>query len=137
MKTFPARWLALASIVLALLWIFSCSDDESCPTCPKPAVCHDPSKTLLGAWVVFESTVNGNPDQNNVGLRWDFRANDTLWVNNSTLYNWSANDSLIYMIWLPSPSLHYIFSYTLEADTLNVRSKVFINNVYWRFHRTP
>ena len=136
MKKFPARWLALVSLVLALVWICSCSEDD-CPTCPKPAACHDPAKALLGTWVVFESTVNGSPDQSNVGLPWEFRVNDTLIADNDTYYNWSANDSLIYMIYLPSPSMHYIFSYRIEADTLNVRSKVFVSTVYWRFVRTP
>ncbi len=137
MRTLPARRLAIASLVLALLWILSCSDDESCPTCPTPPTCHDPSKALLGPWIVFESTVNGTPTQEYVGLSWDFRANDTLWVNSSTLYNWSANDTLIYMIYLPSPSLFYAFYYSIESDTLTMRSEVFIKNVYWKLHRTP
>ena len=137
MKTLPARRLAIAAVALALLWICSCSDDEVCPTCPKPVPCNDPGKALLGTWVVFESTVNGTPTQEYVGLPWDFRVNDTLVVDNDTYYNWAANDSLIYMIWLSGPSLHYVFSYRLEADTLSMRSEVFVENVYWRLHRTP
>jgi hypothetical protein len=136
MKTLLARRLALAALALALVWIFSCSEDTTCPTCPKPAVCHDPSKALLGTWVVFKSTVNGNPTQMYVGMHWDFRDNDTLIVDNNTTYNWSANDSLIYIMILSTPSMHYIFSYSLEADTLNVRSKVFVDGYYWRFRRT-
>jgi hypothetical protein len=139
MKTFPARRLALVALALALVWIFSCSEDTTCPTCPKPAVCHDPSKALLGSWVVFESTLNGNPDQIYMGMQWDFLDNDTMIVHaNPNPYIWSANDSVIFLMSTPSPTEFTAFSYELEADTLNVRDKAGAPfTIYWRFHRTP
>jgi hypothetical protein len=138
MKAIPARCLALASMVLALLWICSCSDDS--PTCPKPAVCHDPSKAFLGSWVVFESTLNGNPDQIYIGMQWDFIDHDTLKVNSApNPYVWSANDSIIFIMSTPDPSSEFMaFSYEFEADTLNLRDKAGTPfTIYWRFHRTP
>jgi len=138
MKTLRARWLALASLVLALLWVFSCSEDDS-PTCPKPS-CPSPTKALLGSWVVFESTLNGNPDQIYLGMQWDILDNDTLIVHtNPNPYIWSANDSIIFLMSTPNPSTEFMaFSYEFEADTLNLRGKVGIPfSIYWRFHRTP
>jgi hypothetical protein len=140
MKTLPARRLALASLVLALVWICSCSEDTTCPTCPKPAACHDPSKALLGSWVVFESTIAGSPDQNYVGMHWDFINNDTLIVaSNSNPYIWSVNDSMLFIMATPDPSGEFMaFSYEFEADTLNLTGKAGIPfSIYWRFHRTP
>jgi hypothetical protein len=69
MNKLPARWLVLASLVLVLIWIYSCGKDD-CPTCPKLALCHDPSKAFLGTWVVFESIVNGSPDNIYIGMQW-------------------------------------------------------------------
>ncbi|MFA4948059.1 MAG: hypothetical protein WC674_06060 [Candidatus Krumholzibacteriia bacterium] len=139
MKTLPARRLALAALALALLWICSCSEDTTCPTCPKPAVCHDPSKALLGSWVVFESTLNGNPDLIYMGMQWDFRDDDTLIVaTTSDPYVWSANDSMLFMMSTPSPTEFMAFRYEFEADTLNLRGMTGIPfTVYWRFHRMP
>jgi hypothetical protein len=138
MKRIPARWLALASIALALLWICSCGKDD-CPTCPKPS-CPSPTKSLLGKWVVFESTVNGSPDQVYMGMQWDFHNSDTLIVaTNPNPFVWSANDSIIFIMSTPNPSSEfYAFSYKFEADTLNMRDKTGMPfSVYWRFHRTP
>jgi hypothetical protein len=138
MKTLPARLLVLAALALALLWICSCSDDD-CPTCPKPGACHDASKALLGSWVVFESTLNGNPDQIYMGMRWDFLDDDTLVVHtNPNPYIWSANDSMLFIMSTPSPTEFMAFSYELEADTLNLRDETGTPfSIYWRFHRTP
>jgi len=139
MKTLPARLLVLAALVLALACIFACSDDDG-PTCPKPAVCHDPSKAFLGSWVVFESTLNGNPDQLYVGMQWDFHDDDTLVVNRApNPYVWSANDSIIFIMSAPDPSQEFMaFSYEFEADTLNLRDRTGTPfTIYWRFHRTP
>jgi hypothetical protein len=140
MKTFPARWLPLAALALALLWICSCSEDTTCPTCPKPAVCHDPSKAFLGSWVVFESTLNGNPDQLYVGMHWNFSNNDTLVVATvSNPYVWSVNDSVLFLMSTPDPSGEFMaFSYEFEADTLNLTGVTGTPfTIYWRFHRTP
>jgi hypothetical protein len=139
MKTLPARWLALASLILALVWICACSDDQSCPTCPKPS-CPSPTKALLGSWVVFESTINGNPDQIYMGMQWDFLNNDTLVVHtNPNPYVWSANDSVIFIMSTPNPSTEFMaFTYKFEADTLNLWDKTGTPfSIYWRFHRTP
>jgi len=139
MKTLPARRLALASLVIALLWICSCSEDD-CPTCPKPAVCHDPAKAFLGSWVVFESTINGSPDQMYMGMQWDFINHDTVVVAAAPQpFVWSVNDSIMFMMSTPDPSSEfYALSYEFEADTLNLRGKTgFPFSVYWRFHRTP
>ena len=138
MKTFPARWLALVSLVLALVWICSCSEDD-CPTCPKPS-CPSPTKSLLGSWVVFESTLNGIPDLIYMGMQWDFLENDTLIVHtNASPYIWSVNDSIIFIMSTPDPSSEFMaFSYEFEADTLNLRDRQGVPfTVYWRFHRTP
>ncbi len=140
MKALPVRLLVLAALALALVWICSCSDDETCPTCPKPAVCHDPSKAFLGSWVVFESTLNGNPDLIYMGMQWDFRNDDTLIVHTtSNPYVWSVNDSILFLMSTPNPSNEFMaFSYEFEADTLNLTGKVGIPfTIYWRFHRTP
>ncbi len=139
MKTLPARRLALAALALALLWICSCSKND-CPTCPTPASCHDPSKALLGSWVVFESTIGGNPDQSYVGMQWDFLDNDTLIVHTSpNPYLWAANDSVIFVMSTPNPSFEFVaFGYVIEADTLNLRAETGAPfSVYWRFQRTP
>jgi hypothetical protein len=140
MKMFPARLLALAALALALVWICSCSEDD-CPTCPKPAVCHDPTKAFLGTWVVFESTINGSPDHSiYVGMQWDFINHDTLIAATApNPYVWSVNDSVMFMMSTPDPSSEfYAFSYEFEADTLNLRDKMGMPfTVYWRFHRTP
>jgi hypothetical protein len=140
MKTFPARLLALAALVLGLVWIFSCSEDTTCPTCPTPPVCHDPSKAFLGSWVVFESTLNGNPDQIYMGMQWNFINSDTLVVTrNPNPYVWSVNDSIIFLMSTPNPSTEFMaFSYEFEADTLNLTGMTGIPfTIYWRFHRTP
>jgi len=140
MKTFPARWLPLAALAVALLWICSCSEDTTCPTCPKPAVCHDPSKAFLGSWVVFESTLNGNPDLIYMGMQWNFSNNDTLVVaTNPAPYVWSVNDSVLFLMSTPDPSGEFMaFSYEFEADTLNLTGKAGIPfTIYWRFRRTP
>jgi len=140
MKTLPARWLALAALALALLWICSCSDDD-CITCPKPAVCNDPGKAFLGTWVVFESTINGAPDNSiYVGMQWDFINSDTLDVStNPDPYVWSVNDSILFVMSTPNPSNEFMaFSYEFEADTLNLTGVTGIPfTIYWRFHRTP
>ena len=139
MKKLPVRWFALASLVLALVCFFACSDDDS-PTCPTPAVCHDPAKAFLGTWIVFESTLNGNPDLIYMNMQWDFTNHDTLVVaTNPNPYVWSVNDSVFFMMSTPDPSSEfYAFSYEFEADTLELRSKKGLPfSVYWRFRRTP
>jgi hypothetical protein len=139
MNKLPARWFLLAALLLSLVCFFACSDDD-CPTCPKPAVCHDPSKAFLGAWVVFESTLNGSPDQTYMGMQWDFINHDTVVVaTNPSPYVWSVNDSVFFMMSTPNPSDEfYAFSYEFEADTLNLWSKTGVPfSIYWRFHRTP
>jgi hypothetical protein len=140
MKTFPARLLALAALVLALACIFACSDDD-CVTCPTPTVCHDPANAFLGSWIVFESTVNGTPDHSMyVGMQWDFINHDTVVVaTNTDPYVWSVNDSLFFMMSTPDPSDEfYAFSYEFEADTLNLTGVTGLPfSVYWRFRRMP
>jgi hypothetical protein len=139
MKTIPARRFAVASLVLALVCIFACSDDD-CPTCPTPAVCNDPAKAFLGSWVVFESTINGNPDNTYMNMQWDFINHDTLVVATAPYpFVWSVNDSVMFMMSTPDPSSEfYAFSYEFEADTLNLRDKQGMPfTVYWRFRRMP
>lgn len=137
MKMLPARRLALASLVLALVWICSCSDDD--PTCPTPS-CHDPGKAFLGTWIVFESTINGSPDNIYFNMQWDFINSDTLKVaTNNNPYVWSVNDSMLFLMSTPDPSTEFMaFSYEFEADTLNLTGVTGIPfTIYWRFHRTP
>ncbi len=139
MKTLPASRLAIALLVLALACIFACSEDD-CPTCPTPAFCHDPAKAFLGTWVVFESFINGNPDNIYMNMQWNFINTDTLVVaTNPNPYVWSVNDSLLFIMSTPNPSSEFMsFGYEFEADTLNLTSKVGTPfSIYWRFHRTP
>ena len=138
MKRVPARWLALASIVLALLWICSCSDDD-CPTCPKPQACDYPAKAFLGTWIVFESYINGSPDNTYLNMQWDFKNIDTLVVaTNPNPFVWSVNDSVFFIMSTPNPSSEfYAFTYEFEVDTLNLTSKTGMPfAVYWRFRKT-
>jgi hypothetical protein len=139
MKKLLARRFALVALALALVWICSCSNDGS-PTCPKPAACHDPSKAFLGTWIVFESTINGSPDQIFMGMQWDFINHDTIVVaTNPNPYVWSVNDSVFFMMSTPDPSSEfYAFTYEFEADTLSLRSETGTPfTIYWRFHRAP
>lgn len=139
MKSIAARRFALAALALALLWICSCSDDD-CPTCPAPSACNDPAKAFLGTWVVFESNINGNPDQVYMGMRWNFIDRDTLLVATApSPYVWSANDSIIFIMSTPDPSDEFFaLSYECEADTLNLTGVTGMPfAVSWRFHRTP
>lgn len=139
MKRIPARLLASVTLTLALLWIFSCSDD-GCPTCPNPQVCHDPGKAFLGTWVVFESTINGNPDNGYLNMQWNFINNDTLVVVTSpNPYVWSVNDSILFIMSTPDPSTEFMaFAYEFEADTLNLTGKTGIPfSIYWRFRQAP
>jgi hypothetical protein len=139
MNKLPARWFLLAALLLSLVCFFACSDDDN-TTCPKPQACHDPAKAFLGTWIVFESTINGSPDQMYMGMEWDFINHDTVVVaTNPNPFVWSVNDSLFFMMSTPNPSSEfYAFSYEFEADTLNIRDKTGLPfSVYWRFHRTP
>jgi hypothetical protein len=134
MKRIPARWLVLALFALALVWIFSCSDD-SCPTCPKP----HPAKAFLGTWIVFESYINGSPDNGYLNMQWNFKNQDTLVVaTNPNPYVWSVNDSVLFMMSTPNPSSEfYAFTYEFEADTLNLTSKTGTPfSIFWRFRKT-
>ncbi len=140
MKTFPARLLVLAALVLALACIFACSEDEDCPTCPKLVPCLEPSDAFLGSWVVFESTLNGNPDNIYLNMQWDFINRDTMVVaSTSNPYIWSVNDSMLFVMSTPNPNDEFMaFSYEFEADTLNLTGVTGIPfTIYWRFHRTP
>lgn len=137
MKRIPARVLVLALFALALVWIFSCSDDDC--TCPKPPVCTYPAKAFLGTWIVFESYINGSPDNLYLDMQWNFINQDTLVVGtNPDPYVWSVNDSVFFIISTPDPSMEfYAFTYEFEADTLNLTSKTGMPfSVYWRFRKT-
>ena len=137
MKRIPARRLAVALFALALVWIFSCSGDDC--TCPKPPACDYPAKAFLGTWIVFESYINGNPDNAYLNMQWSFINEDTLVVaTNPNPYVWSVNDSLFFILSTPDPSTEfYAFTYEFEADTLNLTSKLGMPfSVYWRFRKT-
>ena len=134
MRTLPARRLALASLVLALVWICSCSEDESCPTCPKPTACPDPGKALPGIWEVFESFVSGDPDQLFVGALVGFMPHDSLLIAvpgmGVAAYRWVANDSTILMTAMSGGGM-FLFHYEFDADTLIMEESVSLD-VYWK-----
>jgi hypothetical protein len=109
--------------------------DGSCPACPKP----HPAKAFLGTWIVFESNINGSPDNIYLNMQWNFINQDTLVVaTNPNPYVWSVNDSVLFLMSTPNPSSEfYAFTYEFEADTLDLTSKTGTPfSIYWRFRRT-
>lgn len=138
MKSSPARWLALACVVLAACLIYSCSEDST--TCPTPKVCPpDPTKALLGSWTLFESYTNGVPDQMITTVELDFQNNGTMFVRleglDTLTWLWMADETHLLMggEFGVDPALR--FEYEFEADTLDMTSVNAADDYFWRLHK--
>jgi len=122
MKTCPARWTALACAVLALVVVYSCSDDDT--TCPTP-VCSFPAKAFYGTWTTFAATFGGSPTSVYDSMQFHFSDSDTMLVtapqlSDTMLYLWSANDSSLFLELTPSQEEILVFGYKITADTLDL-----------------
>jgi len=135
MKELRTRWLILMCLALAASWLYSCSDDS----CVLPVkVCPDPTKALLGTWVVFESWMGQNPDQMFLDMEMEFRDDDTLMAyarGDTVPQYWMANDSTIFLNSTEGSNNMLLFHYEFEADTLNMWEKLTDLDIYWRLHR--
>ena len=138
MKGCRSRWLVLACFVLAACLLYSCSDDDTL-TCPTPKACPDPTKALLGTWVLFESYTDGVPDQMITGVELAFEANDVLLMRLAGLdtltWWWMADETHILLADPVNFSPGIKFEYEFEADTLDMNSVNADMNYYWRLHR--
>jgi hypothetical protein len=135
MRRFPADWVVLACFVLAAFLVCSCSDDTTCPICPKP--CVNPADALLGTWTIFEAFMNGSADPSTVGAELEFRDDDTLTMcqgSNCQPALWLADSNDI-IITDPSSRMSMPFRYEFEADTLNMSASNGSFDVLWRLPR--
>ncbi len=135
MRTLSVRGLALACIAVAAVCVYSCSDDST--TCPRPTVCPDPSKELVGNWVVFEAFSFGSPDALFLGMTMDFHRNDTVLVHVpagfSSTFWWVANDTTVLIAHPTSDATPLRMRYEFEADTLTLSGMAGSSPVVWRF----
>ncbi len=136
MKGCRARWLALACFVLAACLVYSCSEDST--TCPTPKACPNPTKTLLGPWVIFEAFQGGAPDPRLVDMELEFQDDDTLLSyggSGDDTMLWFADDDVIIVMETAGVGMGLRFQYEFEADTLNMSIAEPGFDVLWRLLR--
>ena len=127
------RLILLSLLLFAYVVLCLSSCEEKCDPCRVVCPLHlDPADRFIGDWTIFEAYRNGNPDPSWVGMKWDFRTDDTLITPTDTMTWYATENCLILVETFQQYGLVLEFDYFFEVDTLDMSADYFGDSLRWR-----